>query len=267
MFSFLQLNLYLCLILLLKVETEGITSGNIIYDELNAGKRMKGGKGVKTFKQRTKLSCALSCSRDESCYSFTFCGQKVCYLNSENVPNEMSLVDAPSCQMYFNKKDDRGISKFNQTLETISAPITQSPNTFCFPSSKDNGLKCIESNNFEQWYWVSASERIWEAAKDICEGKNGVLLFSKTWSLRDSFHTFMDLLDSLGYKTDIWVGIREESGDWVDVNGGLQSNITLGSEKDNTHPRYCLRAKDFELSPRSCDREHSFICELNSPVQ
>ena len=92
---------------------------------------MKGGKGVKTFQQMTKLSCALRCSRDESGNSFTFCSPKVCYLTSEKDPNEMTLVDADkSCRSYFNKKAARGISKLNQALETTSAPITQSPDTF-----------------------------------------------------------------------------------------------------------------------------------------
>ena len=131
MFSFLQLNIYLCIILLLKTETEGTTKRNLMYQELHTGKRLKGGRGVKTFQHITRLSCALSCSRDESCNSFTFCDQKVCYLNSGTDPNEVTLVDADkSCRSYFNKKAARGISKLNQALETTSAPITQSPDTF-----------------------------------------------------------------------------------------------------------------------------------------
>ena len=62
----------------------------------------------------------------------------------------MSLAADPSCQLYFDKKDSRGVSKFNQTLEMTSAPITQSPKIFCFPLSQGNGLKCIDVNTFER---------------------------------------------------------------------------------------------------------------------
>ena len=141
----------------------------------------------------TKLSCALRCSRDESCNSFTFCSPKVCYLTSEKDPNEMTLVDADkSCRSYFNKKAARGISKLNQALETTSTPITQSPDTFCFPSSKGNGSKCIEITNFEKWYWICTSRMSWDDAKKACQNSNGVLLFSKT--SQDAISVFMDLI-------------------------------------------------------------------------
>ena len=201
MFSFLQLNLYLCLIIFLNTESEGETSRNIIYDVLYAGKRTKRGKGVKTFQQITKLSCALSCSRDESCNSFTFCGQRVCYFNSESDLSDISLVDTDnSCRLY--KKAARGISKLNQALEKTSAPIYQPLSTFCFPSSKGNGLKFIDVNDFYRWY-LSVNEPVrWEIARQTCEDADGVLMFSKTWSLQDSIYGVGDLMDKLGYKSE-----------------------------------------------------------------
>ena len=265
-FSFLQLNIYLFLILLLKAATEGTSNRNIIYDEGHVGKKMKRGKVVKTFQHISKISCALHCSRDESCYSFTFCGQKVCYLNSDN---GMSFVEAPGCHLYSTKKETRGKTEFEHALETTSVPITQSPDTFCFPSSKGNGLKCIESNGFEQWYWVSASGAKWDGAVDICQVKHGVLLFSKTWSSHDSVEGFMNLLILLGYNTDqIWVGIRKVGFvGLMDALGGIQSNVTLGPATEDTFPGDCLYAVNSGLYLLHCDAILPFICELTGPVE
>ena len=259
MFSFLQMNIYLFLILLLEAATEGTSNRNIIYDVVHAGKKMKGGKGVKTFQHMTKISCALRCTRDESCYSFTFCGHKVCYLNSDN---EMSVVEAPGCHLYSNKKETRGTTEFEHALETTSVPITQSPDTFCFPSSKGNGLKCIESNGFEQWYWVFASGARWGDALDICRSKNGFLWFPKTSLSHDSLEVFMNLLNSLEFMMEqIWVGIRKVGPfEVMDALGGLQSNITVGYDTD---PGNCLTATiDLGWMLQQCEWTYPFICEL-----
>ena len=265
MFSFLQLNIYLFLILILKAATEGTINRNIIYDEVDVGKKLKGGKGVNTFQHMTKISCALSCSRDESCHSFTFCGRKVCYLNSENVLNEMSLVDTPSCQSYFDKKGTQEKTEFKQTLETTSAPITQSPDISCFPSSKGNGLKCIEINDFGRWYKCFDGQMEWAEARYFCEDINGVLLFSKTWSSEDSIDDSMHLLHPLGYNT-IWVGIRRGGdGELLDAHDGLRSN---GTVEDYADQCYCLVLRDYHGSELcDCLAKFPFICELNSPLE
>ena len=249
----------------MKTETEGTTSLHTIYHKLHTGKRLKGGKAVTTFQHVTKISCALSCSRDESCNSFTLCDQRVCYLNSDNVPNEMTLVDADkSCRLYFNIKAAQGISKLNQALETTSAPITEHQDTFCFPSSKGNGVKCIEINDFGQWYTFVDEPMSWESAKHFCEYVNGVLLFSKTWSSHGSIDASMILFHELGFEF-IWVGIRVFDGELVDVTGGIQSNIIVGGGAE-LGP--CLVLIDyFRLEQRDCATDLPFICELNSPVE
>ena len=247
------------MIQLMKAETEGTTKRNIIYDKLHTGKRLKGGKGVKTFQHISKLSCALSCSRDESCYSFTFCGQKVCYLNSEKVSKEMTLGDADkSCRLYFNKKAARKIPKFNLEMKTT----TQVPNNPCFPSSKDNGLKCISFDDFEQWYKIGQPAS-WMGAVENCEESNGVLLYPKKWSLTASDNLRSAQEHVLGKVSKIWIGVRvNETGYFVDLHGNLLLNVPF---EDETYPDQCLVAKMgiHGLRQKSCDHIFPFVCELN----
>ena len=185
-------------------------------------------------------------------------------LELKNVLNEMSLVDTPSCQLYFDKKGTQEKTEFKQTLETTSAPITQSPDISCFPSSKGNGLKCIEIDDFGRWYKCFDGPMEWTEARYFCEDIKGVLLFSKTWSPQNSIDDSMHLLRLLGYDI-IWVGIRVGGdGELLDAHGGLQSNVTV----DYADQCYCLVLRDYyRLELCDCLAQLPFICELNSPLE
>ena len=127
-------------------------------------------------------------------------------------------------------------------------------------------MKCIEINDFGQWYTFVVEPMSLDAAVHFCEeGVNGVLLFSKAFSSEDWIDASMVFFHELGCDF-LWVGIRVGGdGELIDAHGNLQSNITVDGY---TVPGDCLALiAYYGLEPWSCQAEHSFICELNNPLE
>ena len=112
---------------------------------------------LKTISKTTKRNCALTCSLEQQCESFTFCKTKSCSLRSgELSANGSNVKSSGGCGNYgVSKEVDKTwqtMTKagFKQATATEASPITQPPKNPCFPSNNGNGLKCIPFNEIEQ---------------------------------------------------------------------------------------------------------------------
>ena len=228
---------------------------------------------LKIIPRTTKHICALSCSLEQRCESFTFCKTRSCtLLSSEPSTHASNIKLSGGCANYgARKKVDKNLqlttkAGFNEDTAATAIQVTQPPNNHCFPSSKGDGLRCIPFDDFTQWYNVSLTPMGWWQARHFCDSaREGVLMFSRNWSQESSANLFRVLAELYeGEIPEVWIGIRIDStpGFFFDVNNHPIQNIPV-ENGSNLFTCFTVKNDSYLIHSHNCGTVFPFICELN----
>ena len=227
---------------------------------------------LKIIPRTTKRICAISCSLEQRCKSFTFCKTRSCTLHSGDYSTHASKINlSGGCGNYEVRitlaENQQTTTKAGfigiEDTATSASLMTQPPNGLCFPSSKGNGLKCIDVNDFEHWYEISSVALSWTEAKARCANSDrGILLYPATWS-QNALDNLLKTLYGLRSVFQIWIGIRVgEADDLVDVYDNPIKDVPVSGD---FYRGACFIASmgyaDLQIYP--CLVPMYFICELN----
>ena len=250
------------------------------FEDVRIGKRVSGSGTLLEGSER-KTKCSAACSKKEDCLSFTFCGNRTCYLNNQDVFSTGSgagiLEDDEMCIYFGMKRESVPICHDNGVFADIrsdhssgACKITQKRVDHEWGDWKDDDFETekewkkirrrvlitqaahggvdgdLDSEEITLCVLLVKEKMTWVRARDNCTAKGGNLF----WNLDGTQDQLRSFWTRLG-EEDYWIGIHTDDHTvWKNVdNEVVQSSLLnwrYGEPDNNQNSEYVVAVKDSE---------------------
>ena len=255
------------------------------FEDVRIGKRVSGSGTLLEGSER-KTKCSAACSKKEDCLSFTFCGNRTCYLNNQDVFSTGSgagiLEDDEMCIYFGMKRESVPICHDNGVFADIrsdhssgACKITQKRVDHEWGDWKDDDFETekewkkirrrdlitqaahggvdgdLDSEEITLWVLLVKEKMTWIEAKNNCDALGGKLF----WNLNVRWTKVRSLWTQLG-EEDYWIGIHTDDHIvWKNVHNEVMQDSLLnwrsGEPDNNQDSEYVVAVKGIESSAGS----------------